>query len=720
MTLRLLTILLAGALSLTACPRPSTGVRPDPKKTVPSGDPFPDQPTVEVKPSPEADAALEAAKTKAAALEGVRAAEVFLEVRRTFPATSAGQDALYRAGVLYFEAGDFALARKALNELLFENPLYENAKDAKYKVALAALEVGAPRDAYQTLMSLAEHASGAERLQLYEKAIEAAELAGLSGEALRLAVQLAGEATGAEAQRAALTRVERLIENRADFVDVARVVEPLSSGHPAWPLLTFKLARIYYHLRDWQNLEPTLQKFLREAPNHPFASRAQQMLERSTRRVQVNPRTVGVILPMSGRYKLLGEAVMRGISLGLRDSDIEVVVKDNQGDVMLAGKAVEDLAFDEGAIAAIGPLLGDDATRAAVVAEELQFPLLTLTRSENITAIGPHIFRNMLTNSAQADALADYATRILGYEDFGVLYPNTSYGVELTNAFWDALAERGGEVRGAESYDHDQTTFSTPVKKLVGRYYLEDRSDYLEGIRGISEKDAFRRRKAAEKVRGELEPIVDFEALFIPDAWSTVGLVAPALAVEDVITNACDPRDLERIRKTTGKKELKTVTLLGTNGWSSPKGRTGLPELLERGGKFVTCSVYVDGFYVDSNRKATRQFVEAYRQAYPELNRDPGLLEAIGYDSARMIRHLIETQKPQTREQLRTQLAALEKFEGATGTTAFNDQREAMKPLFFLSVESKGVRELDVPPPPSKRGTGSLQPTGSSVGAGSR
>jgi ABC-type branched-subunit amino acid transport system substrate-binding protein len=146
------------------------------------------------------------------------------------------------------------------------------------------------------------------------------------------------------------------------------------------------------------------------------------------------------------------------------------------------------------------------------------------------------------------------------------------------------------------------------------------------------------------------------------------------------------------------------VTLLGTNTWSSPKGRSGLPELIERGGKFVTCSVYVDGFFVDSQRPATRRFVQNFREAYKDVDREPGLLEAIGYDSALMVRQLIERQRPRTRAEMREALTHLKNFEGATGRTSFNEKREAVKPLFLLSVDSRGVRELT---PEAAGGSGS-------------
>ncbi|HYO55777.1 penicillin-binding protein activator [Archangium sp.] len=705
-------LLLALTLLMTACKTPSaTGGGSSPghssgsssaqgrDEDVPQGDPFPTKPSVEARKDAQADQALAQAVQQAETAPRKQAAEAFLAVRKAYPQTTAGQEALYRAGVLFYDSQDYVNARKAFNELLFENPLHPQAPEAKRRLGRAALEVGAYRDAYQTLYSLAERAEGAERTQLLEDAAKAAEKAGLFGQALQISVDLAGKAQTPEAQQAAVARVQQLVEGRAGFVDVARVAEELSPSNPAWPVLTFKLARIYYHLREWTRLEETLNRFLAEAPNHPFAGQARELLARATRRVEVQPRTVGLLLPMSGKYKAVGEAVLRGVKLALSGSDIELVVKDTQGDVNVTGQAMEQLAFDEGAIAVLGPITSDESRRAALVAEELQVPLLTLTRQEDITGIGPYVFRNMLTNSAQARAIADFAMKQKGFKSFAMLYPNLPYGVELANGFWDQVVENGGQVRGAESYDHDQTTFTDEARKLVGRYYLEDRLDYVQGVREVQQQtsgqDAFRRRKAMEKMKGSVEPIIDFEAIFIPDEWRRVSLVAPALAVEDIVTNACDARDVERIRKTTGKKDLKTVMLLGTNAWSSAKGASGMPELVERGGKFVTCSVYVDGFFVDSQRQATQRFVKAYRQAND--NADPGLLEAYGYDSARMVRQLLESkQAPRSRNDFREALANVKDFDGATGKTAFDEKREARKPLFLLSVSNKGVTE--VPP----------------------
>ncbi len=687
-------LLIASALLTLGCP-PEQQRRPDGWGGEGQGA-EPTRPAFEPKQMAEADRALAEAASLGEQGKKREALDAYLAVRKAFPESTAGQEALFRAATLQFEAKEWQRARALFQELVFENPLHPRVNEARLYAGLSALELGAHKDAYQALSTVAQRLEGPLKQRALEGAERAAAAGGLHSETLRLAVKRMEAAGSPEARAQALDELVRVVETQAPFVEVARVQADLSSSHPAWPVLTFKLARIYYHLRDWPRLNETLEAYLRQEPDGQFAREARELLARSQQRARVDAKRVGVILPMTGRFRPVGEAVLRGVKLALEGSGLELVVKDSQGDVMIAGKAVEELVFEDGAIAIIGPILADDSRRAALVAEELQIPILTLTRQEDIPQLGPWVFRNMLTNSAQAKALAEYATETLGYKSFAILHPDIPYGQDLTNLFWDELEGRGATVRGIESYAHDQTTFTEQARKLVGRYHLEDRHDYHEGVREIQQQtsDAFRRRKAIEKLRQGLDPIVDFEALFIPDEWRRVGLVAPALAVEDIITNACDPRDLERIRKTTGKRNLKTVTLLGTNLWSSPKDADGVPQLVSRGGKFVQCAIYVDGFYPDSQRPATQRFMKQWREA--GLRGEPGLLEATGYDSAAMLRTVISG-GARTREDLRERLAGLKGFEGATGTTQFDEHGDAQKPLFFLNVDLKGIKELEPP-----------------------
>ncbi len=675
-------LLLLAALALCACP-PKGGTTGQRK--------------VEVKADPTADAALREAREKSASSrrDGI---EALLAVRKTYPETTAGHDALYDAGVLAFEEGDYALARRTLNELLFENPLHENADDARLKSGLAAVEQKAYREGFSILSPLVEKLEGDDRRLAEEALAKAAAGSQQYDEALKRALKQVEDASEAELPRA-LAALEDVVETKTTFLTIAEAWHTLPKTHAAWPLLTFKMARVYYHLRDWQHLDEALNDLLANAPDSQWAPEAKALQSRINKRSQVHKKAVGVVLPMTGRYKAFGEATLRGLKLALKGSDIELLVKDGQGEPTLTAKLVEELTFDDGVIAIIGPLLSDDSRRGALVAEELSVPLISLSRLEGLTEIGPHVFRTMVTNSQQAEALADYAVGTLGYKSFAILHPNSAFGQELSAEFWDAVEKRGAQIRGIENYAHDQKTFTDEARKLAGRYYLEDRWDYYDKLRQIREAtdDEFRRRKAVEKMKASLEPVVDFDALLIPDSWQQVSLVAPALAVEDIITNACDKKDLERIQKTTGKDKLKTVTLLGPSTWSSPKGTSGDAQLIERGGKYVLCSVYVEAFYEQSDRPSTKSFVNAFREAHGGAGIT--LLDAVGYDTAALVRHVIETKDPGTRAAFRDALSRVKNFEGATGALSMNDLREAQRQLYLLNITTKGIKEVAARPP---------------------
>jgi hypothetical protein len=290
----------------------------------------------------------------------------------------------------------------------------------------------------------------------------------------------------------------------------------------------------------------------------------------------------------------------------------------------------------------------------------------------------------MLTARAQAEALAELAMGRRGLERFALLFPTNAYGQELAHAFWDEVEARDGEVRGAEPYEPDRTTFAPLVKSLVGKLHLEEREDWTAAVKELSEreKDPYRRRRALEKLRDGLPPIVDFDAVFIPDFARNVALVAPALAVEDVFTATCDPKELERVRRATGRPDLRPVQLLGSNGWDDP-------ALVEKAGRYVQCAIFVDGFYAGSSRPETRGFVDAFTARH---GRPPSILEASAHDAAAVIRHVAS--RAPNRDALRAGLQALRSFPGATGSLSFDERREVVKPLFFLTVDAGGIREL--------------------------
>jgi branched-chain amino acid transport system substrate-binding protein len=370
-----------------------------------------------------------------------------------------------------------------------------------------------------------------------------------------------------------------------------------------------------------------------------------------------------------------------------------VEVADSKGDPEAAAQAVETLA-QHGAIAILGPLGIQESLAAASRAQQLGVPIVSLSRAEGLTALGDYVFRDMPTASAQAKALADYAQKKLLVKSFGILHPDSSYGDEMSRYFWDAVDSGGAEVRGYEHYPLRTTTFKPFIQHLVGRSPddLAERQEYGDEAERIAKEitDPYRRRKALAQLKSQQAPVVDFDALFIPDSARTVGLLAPAIAAEDVITGGCDAKELDIIKRTTKNEALRTVQLLGTSLWDS----ADLTDERRGVARYVQCSIFVDSFYAASERPATKKFVDAYASAYQ--NRTPGFLEAHAYDAAQLLKKAVDERHPTSREGMRDALGSLKKpLDGAAGETVFGKDREAQKPFFWLWVNRGQIVEFD-------------------------
>ena len=613
---------------------------------------------------------------RAARLEGFAA---------RYPGVPAAADALHEAARLWRQVGETGRAAQAYSRLLVDHPLYRDATAAKYELALCDLDLGRTRDGLANLSALYGRLPEASRPQAARAAAEGSERARALPEAARWWSETAARTGGAE-REAALRRATDLVESRLSPIEVARLKEALPADAPVLPATLARLTRLQVQAGDRRGAEETARELVQGHPDAPQAPEGKLALERLGRGNAVRPGVIGVAVPMSGELKRWGEVVVQGLQLALGDEGpLKLVVRDTRGEADGAAAAIEQLVLDEGAVAVVGGVTNAEAERAAATAEALGVPLLSLSKKSDIGAARPHVFQHMLTAEAQARALAELLMGKRGMTRFAIMYPQVAYGSELANAFWDQVEARGGEVRAVESYPLDKTTFTPLVKDMVGRLYLDERPEYAEAARSLAGQstDAFRRRKLLEKARDAVPPIVDFDAVLIADFAKNVKLIAPALAVEDVPLNPCQPAARGR------NKGPKAVQLFGGNGWGAD------PSLFDSGpggaGRYLRCAIFVDGFWAQAERAETRRFVEAYQARFGAA---PTILEAYAFDAARLLQAALAPRPNADREGLREALGTLKNVKGATGDLTVGPRRLVEKELFYLTADQDGVREL--------------------------
>ncbi len=541
--------------------------------------------------------------------------------------------ALIRAARLHVRFNQFkearALLEKIENSSSIEKAIQSEALELKAEILLAE---NRPLDAMEAYVSLANSSSD---LRIKEK--------------YRMAAQ-------------------DLLDTRLTQDDIREVSERSSFGFLR-PTAKYRSGLYYADQHQLGNARSAFEEVISLAPGSDLAEKAAAFISQIDARSLVSPKTVGAILPLSGKQQAMGQRALRGIQLGLgiygrNPSGFRLAVIDSEGNPDIARRGIERLVIEDNVIAAIGGLLSKTASAEAAKAQEFGVPSIMMSQKSGVTETGGFVFRNALTSQMQAATIADVAINRLGAKRFAILFPNDPYGTEFASFFWDAVKTRGGSVTGAQAYDPKETDFRGHIQRLVGTYYVEDRAEeYRLRYKQYLEKNPKRSARQGQAMPEDiLPPIVDFDALFIPDNVKAAGQIAPMLAYNDV----------------------DNVRLLGTNLWNNP-------ALVTRGQKFVENSVFVDGLFVGDRSFKNADFVRQYKDLYGE---EPGLIEAQAYDSGLLLRQLIGAGAT-SRIELQERLANLKGFSGSLGRLEMSSSRELSRPISVLTVKEGKIGPLE-------------------------
>jgi len=442
---------------------------------------------------------------------------------------------------------------------------------------------------------------------------------------------------------------------------------------------------IYYQLALFYLFSGRLEK-AREAvlnvvdypPKEEWAIQPQEMLRIINERLEVRPNVVGCLLPLSGPFALYGQEVLNGLELGFDIfqeneeslSSMKLVIRDTKGDPETAIEALKELAAKEKALVIIGPLISKVAEGVVEKAQELGIPIITLSQSDAITKTGEMIFQNCLNPEDQIRSLVNKVMMEMDLKRFAILYPANSYGKYFMNKLWDRVELNEGVITAVESYDPKSTDFAVEIKKMVGLFYprpeptIEGEDEKVEDTEQLEWKMEEPGVEAEIRVEErdleeEPEPIVDFDAVFIPDSYERAGLIASQLAYHDVLG----------------------VTLLGTNLWNSPK-------LIDIAGKYVHGSIFPSGFFSGSGYSGVDNFVDQYSTLFGQ---EPRFLAAIGYDTIRLVKDILKEKgnNIKTREDFRSALAKNGYFDSVTGPMIFDDERRVKRDPLLLTIRGR-------------------------------
>jgi len=135
--------------------------------------------------------------------------------------------------------------------------------------------------------------------------------------------------------------------------------------------------------------------------------RLKELVAPKVRKAAFQANTIGVVLPLSGKFQNFGKDALKGIELAFDAEQsratgpkLNLVIKDTASDARTTVEAIQQLAGENQAAAIIGPILS--AEEAARQAQSLAIPIVTLTQKEGITQTGDFVLRHFITPQLQA------------------------------------------------------------------------------------------------------------------------------------------------------------------------------------------------------------------------------------------------------------------------------------------------------------------------------
>lgn len=428
------------------------------------------------------------------------------------------------------------------------------------------------------------------------------------------------------------------------------------------PALVEQLDRALSQIQKQQDLSLLLQSYGDAPLASQLRSRVQPSLDLNAPPAssQGDSRSVGVLLPLSGKFSVFGSRVLQAITQAFRSFDpnaekFRLHIEDSGDTAESAIRGLNKLANQRNVSVVIGPLLSKGIDQVATRAEMLGLPLVTL--SQQSAAKGEYVISAGLTPKLQAMEIARVAIEKFKLKRFAIVFPRDRFGEQYSQSFWDAIESMGGQIVGYESYAPGETDFRAAIDKLSGTYYTDSRKREIEELAKKREELKITKRTRKTAMYFDLPPIVNFEAVFIPDDPKTVAQIVPMFAY----------RDIDKIR------------FLGISTWHSQ-------ELLDRAKEFIEGALFVDGLAPESESKMTAEFVERFSQEAGEM---PTTIDAMAHDAALAVKSSLGEIQPGLvdRSRVRDHLRATNGLNGATGKISYQDG-ELVRTLSTLTIQS--------------------------------
>ncbi|MGQ9705409.1 MAG: ABC transporter substrate-binding protein [bacterium] len=269
---------------------------------------------------------------------------------------------------------------------------------------------------------------------------------------------------------------------------------------------------------------------------------------------------IGCLINMSGEYASYGNEVLNGVKMALDNfggGEFELFVEDSKGTFEDALSGYRKLTDINKTACVIGPLFTSELIGLSKYADLMQVPLISpAAGSGDMKDAGEFVFRCAVSNRLQAKVLATYAVKSLNLQRIAILYPNSSYGIELDKYFKEYAQKLGAKIVIEQPYE--------PIEaggEMTKSYITE-----------------------VKKVKSSRP-----DAIFIPGHYEELMLIVPQIGFANI-----------------------PAILLGANGWAEER-------VARVGAKCVEGSYFTSPFFEGDDDPLVQNFIKEYYRIYKQM-----------------------------------------------------------------------------------------------------
>ena len=364
---------------------------------------------------------------------------------------------------------------------------------------------------------------------------------------------------------------------------------------------------------------------------------------------EIRTASIGVMLPLTGRYASYGQDALRGIRIALAgietNSYITLRVEDTASDAASAIAAYERLS-QESVNIVIGPLLAE-TTEALLPYLKESLPVISLTGRADLADQSPALFVHTLSPLAQVGVVAEHAWQQGARRMIAI--SGDEPGLDEGQAFIAAFEALGGEIVHAAHLDSRQLDHRAELREL--RFDTDD--DEL--LAALDEDLAL----FLPEMDIEIHMPVNFDAAYLAMSGKQVSLLAGQLAYADI----------------------QDIPLYGSSRWQDGHLLDDRGRYLS-GGRFVSSGAGIVSENLDDPAKNQLRFI--YREAWGSGT--PSELAALAYDTLR-IAAVMTSRLGLEEGDISLGLQDSEGFPAVTGHVRFDQSGVGQKQLDLFTIQ---------------------------------